>query len=56
VVIEMRRAWHDSRREWLKSLTRPTAAIRCNYRENRKSLQGDLEWLSRSSAFVFEIS
>jgi hypothetical protein len=55
MVIAMRRAWHDSRCEWPKSLTRPTAAIRCNFRENRKSLQGDLEWLSRSAAFAFEI-
>jgi hypothetical protein len=56
VVIEMRRAWHDSRREWPKSLTRPTAAIRYNYWESRSNLQGDLEWLSRSTAFAFEIS
>jgi hypothetical protein len=33
-----------------------TAAIRYNYWENRSSLQGDLEWLSRSTAFAFVIS
>jgi hypothetical protein len=37
-------------------LTRPIAAIRYNYWENRSSLQGDLECLSRSTAFAFVIS